>query len=82
MTQAGEDSVPIEKEKRGKKGQVVFKKTQRKWKVEEKEIEKLVEKYGEVNTNEIQKFSDLPLSAATQKGLKDAGFDQPTGKIC
>jgi len=78
MTQAGEDSVPVEKEKKGKKGQVVFKKTQRKWKVEEKEIEKLVEKYGEINTSEIHKFSEFPLSAATQKGLKEAGFDQPT----
>ena len=81
MTQVAEESIANEREKKkGKRGQVVFKKTQRKWKVEEKEIEKLVDKYGEIKTNEVQSFSELPLSTATQKGLKEAGFVQPTGE--
>ena len=67
--------------KKGGKGkQVVFKKTERKWKVEEKEIDKLVEKYSEIQTDQISSFADLPLSAATQKGLKESGFVKPTGE--
>ena len=67
--------------KKGGKGkQVVFKKTERKWKVEEKEIDKLVERYVEIQTDQISSFADLPLSAATQKGLKESGFVKPTGE--
>ena len=93
MTQAGGDSAPGQKpSKKGKnnssnnnnnsnkKGHAVFKKTERKWKAEEKEIEKLAEKYADIDTAEIKAFADLPLSTATQRGLKEAGFDQPTGE--
>ena len=67
--------------KGGTKGtHVVFKKTERKWKVEEKEIDKLVERYAEIDTSQIKSFAELPLSAATQKGLKDGGFSEPTGE--
>ena len=91
MTQASEGGGPKGKKnnnkdnnnKGGKKGtHVVFKKTERKWKVEEKEIDKLVERYAEIDTSQIKTFAELPLSAATQRGLKDAGFSQPTGEIC
>ena len=84
MTQAVNDGESRSKGKEGKGGKkgshVVFKKTERKWKVEEKEMDKLVGRYEEIDTNQIQTFAELPLSTATQKGLKDAGFTQPTGE--
>nr|XP_033804664.1 probable ATP-dependent RNA helicase DDX10 [Geotrypetes seraphini] len=48
------------------------------WQIERESISRLVERYLEVNVNEIIKFSDFPLSKKTLKGLLEAQYRMPT----
>lgn len=61
-------------EKRGK----TFKKPNPKWKVELEEIQAVVSRYSELDSADITKFTDLPLSKRTRNGLKAAGYSVPT----
>uniref|UniRef100_A0A673I3Z4 ATP-dependent RNA helicase n=1 Tax=Sinocyclocheilus rhinocerous TaxID=307959 RepID=A0A673I3Z4_9TELE len=62
--------------KRVKRVQKTTKK--RDWEVERENIQKLVNKYSEINPKEAVKFSDFPLSKKTLKGLLEAQYRQPT----
>ncbi|NWS93821.1 DDX10 helicase, partial [Mionectes macconnelli] len=44
------------------------------WQVERENIARLVQRYPEINANEIQRFSDFPLSKKTLKGLQEAQY--------
>ncbi|XP_027494207.1 probable ATP-dependent RNA helicase DDX10 [Corapipo altera] len=44
------------------------------WQVERENIARLVQRYPEINTSEIQRFSDFPLSKKTLKGLQEAQY--------
>ncbi|XP_059382385.1 probable ATP-dependent RNA helicase DDX10 isoform X2 [Carassius carassius] len=50
----------------------------RDYEVEREVIQKLVNKYSEINPKEAVKFSDFPLSKKTLKGLHEAQYRQPT----
>ncbi|XP_026861699.1 probable ATP-dependent RNA helicase DDX10 isoform X1 [Electrophorus electricus] len=50
----------------------------RDWEIERENIQKLVDKYAEINPKEAVKFSDFPLSKKTVKGLLEAQYRQPT----
>ncbi|XP_056093056.1 probable ATP-dependent RNA helicase DDX10 [Rhinichthys klamathensis goyatoka] len=50
----------------------------RDWEVERENIQRLVNKYSEINSKEAVKFSDFPLSKKTLKGLLVAQYRQPT----
>lgn len=64
------------KDKSGKKP--VFKKKVDGGKREEAEIQQLTKKYSTISVKNINKFSDLPLSSKTIKGLQDNKFTKPT----
>lgn len=44
------------------------------WQVEREVISRLVQNYEKINVNEITRFSDLPLSKKTLKGLQEAQY--------
>uniref|UniRef100_A0A8C3YEA5 ATP-dependent RNA helicase n=1 Tax=Catagonus wagneri TaxID=51154 RepID=A0A8C3YEA5_9CETA len=44
------------------------------WQVEREVIGRLVQNYEKINVNEITRFSDLPLSKKTLKGLQEAQY--------
>ncbi|NXY68631.1 DDX10 helicase, partial [Glareola pratincola] len=44
------------------------------WQVEREGIDRLVQRYPEINPSEIQRFSDFPLSKKTLKGLQEAQY--------
>uniref|UniRef100_A0A8C4P9B3 ATP-dependent RNA helicase n=2 Tax=Dromaius novaehollandiae TaxID=8790 RepID=A0A8C4P9B3_DRONO len=48
------------------------------WLVEREGIGRLVQRYAEINANEIQRFSDFPLSKKTLKGLQEAQYRMVT----
>ncbi|XP_068786413.1 probable ATP-dependent RNA helicase DDX10 isoform X2 [Struthio camelus] len=48
------------------------------WLVEREGIGRLVQRYPEINVNEIQRFSDFPLSKKTLKGLQEAQYRMVT----
>ncbi|GAA6226204.1 probable ATP-dependent RNA helicase DDX10 [Lates japonicus] len=48
------------------------------WQVEREYIQKLVSRYGDINTKEAVKFSDFPISKKTLLGLQEAQYRQPT----
>ncbi|KAG8452938.1 hypothetical protein GDO86_004658 [Hymenochirus boettgeri] len=48
------------------------------WQIERETINRLVQRYPEINTSEIIKFSDFPLSRKTLKGLMEAQYRLPT----
>ncbi|XP_048454240.1 probable ATP-dependent RNA helicase DDX10 [Rhincodon typus] len=48
------------------------------WQVEREVIARLVQRYPEINAKEVVKFSDLPLSKKTIKGLLQAQYRMPT----
>ncbi|XP_048838930.1 probable ATP-dependent RNA helicase DDX10 [Brienomyrus brachyistius] len=48
------------------------------WQIEKEKIKKLVDKYSEINTKDVVKFSDFPLSKETLRGLLEAQYRQPT----
>ncbi|XP_067280815.1 probable ATP-dependent RNA helicase DDX10 [Pseudorasbora parva] len=50
----------------------------RDWEVERENIQRLVNKYSEINSKEAVKFSDFPLSKKTLRGLLEAQYRQPT----
>ncbi|XP_064413961.1 probable ATP-dependent RNA helicase DDX10 isoform X2 [Latimeria chalumnae] len=64
-----------------KKDRIRFRKKQTKkpdWQIEKEIINKLTQKYQEINLNEIVKFSDFPLSKKTLQGLLEAQYRKPT----
>ncbi|KAM8975468.1 putative ATP-dependent RNA helicase DDX10 isoform 4-T4 [Pelodytes ibericus] len=48
------------------------------WQIERETINRLVQRYPEINTSEIVKFSDFPLSRKTLRGLVEAQYRLPT----
>ncbi|XP_065586151.1 probable ATP-dependent RNA helicase DDX10 [Cyrtonyx montezumae] len=48
------------------------------WQVERDGIERLLRLYPQINANEIQRFSDFPLSKKTLKGLQEAQYRMVT----
>ena len=48
------------------------------WKKQVKEIEEVVSRYDTMNSDEIETFSDIPLSRSTLDGLRKSGFVNPT----
>lgn len=48
------------------------------WQTERESISRLVQRYSEVNTSEINRFSDFPLSKKTIRGLVEAQYRLPT----
>ena len=46
------------------------------WKKQVKEIEEVVFRYDSMNPDEIETFSDIPLSRSTLDGLRKSGFCQ------
>ncbi|XP_072558106.1 probable ATP-dependent RNA helicase DDX10 [Paramormyrops kingsleyae] len=48
------------------------------WQIEKEKIKKLVDKYSEINTKDVLRFSDFPLSKETLRGLLEAQYRQPT----
>uniref|UniRef100_A0ACB8FGP1 ATPdependent RNA helicase n=1 Tax=Sphaerodactylus townsendi TaxID=933632 RepID=A0ACB8FGP1_9SAUR len=48
------------------------------WEVEREAIARLEQRYSEINTNEIVRFSDFPLSRKTLKGLQEAQYRMVT----
>ena len=49
-----------------------------KWKQQVKQIEHVTAKYDSINSEEIERFTDMPLSPPTLEGLMKAGFAKPT----
>ncbi|XP_063286168.1 probable ATP-dependent RNA helicase DDX10 isoform X2 [Pelobates fuscus] len=48
------------------------------WQIEKESINYLVQRYSEINTGEIVKFSDFPLSKKTLRGLVESQYRLPT----
>ncbi|XP_070688956.1 probable ATP-dependent RNA helicase DDX10 [Pempheris klunzingeri] len=48
------------------------------WQVEREDIDRLVRRYGDINTKQAVKFSDFPISKKTLLGLQEAQYRQPT----
>uniref|UniRef100_A0A665T0S0 ATP-dependent RNA helicase n=1 Tax=Echeneis naucrates TaxID=173247 RepID=A0A665T0S0_ECHNA len=48
------------------------------WQVEQEYIQKLVGRYGDINSKEVVKFSDFPISKKTLLGLQECQYRQPT----
>ena len=49
-----------------------------KWKQEVKQIEEVTSQYDQIKPEEIERFTDLPLSIQTQEGLRRTGYTTPT----
>ncbi|KAL1252939.1 hypothetical protein QQF64_017632, partial [Cirrhinus molitorella] len=62
--------------KRAKRLQKPTKK--RAYEVEKEDIQKLVNKYSQINPKEAVNFSDFPISRKTLQGLREAQYRQPT----
>lgn len=54
------------------------KKKKPEWQVEREHIARLVSRYGDINSKQVVKFSDFPLSKKTLLGLQEAQYRQPT----
>ncbi|XP_067889816.1 probable ATP-dependent RNA helicase DDX10 [Heterodontus francisci] len=63
-----------------KKAKIKLKRKQRKpdWQVEREVIDRLVQRYPEINAKEVIRFSDFPLSKKTVKGLLEAQYRMAT----
>ncbi|KAF6728651.1 putative ATP-dependent RNA helicase DDX10 [Oryzias melastigma] len=64
-----------------KKSRVKRERAQKKkpdWQVEREYIQNLVRKYEDVDSNQVVKFSDFPISKKTLLGLQESQFRQPT----
>ncbi|XP_072254051.1 probable ATP-dependent RNA helicase DDX10 [Pyxicephalus adspersus] len=48
------------------------------WQTERENISRLEERYNEINTSEITRFSDFPISKKTIRGLVEAQYRLPT----
>uniref|UniRef100_A0A8C8D891 ATP-dependent RNA helicase n=1 Tax=Oncorhynchus tshawytscha TaxID=74940 RepID=A0A8C8D891_ONCTS len=48
------------------------------WQVEKEAIQRLVNKYNEINAKDAERFSDFPISKNTLRGLMEAQYRQPT----
>ncbi|KAJ7996963.1 hypothetical protein DPEC_G00223980 [Dallia pectoralis] len=48
------------------------------WQVEKEGIQRLVNKYNEINVQDAARFSDFPISKNTLRGLMEAQYRQPT----
>ncbi|XP_019936883.1 probable ATP-dependent RNA helicase DDX10 [Paralichthys olivaceus] len=48
------------------------------WQVEREYIDRLVNRYGAINTKDVVRFSDFPISKKTLLGLQEAQYRQPT----
>ncbi|KAM4699517.1 putative ATP-dependent RNA helicase DDX10 [Discoglossus pictus] len=48
------------------------------WQMEREHIDRLVQRYTEINLNDIIKFSDFPLSRKTLRGLVECQYRLPT----
>ncbi|KAK6322518.1 hypothetical protein J4Q44_G00073100 [Coregonus suidteri] len=48
------------------------------WQVEKEGIQRLVNKYNEINAKDAERFSDFPISKNTLRGLMEAQYRQPT----
>ncbi|KAM6969945.1 putative ATP-dependent RNA helicase DDX10 [Aplochiton taeniatus] len=48
------------------------------WQVERENIQRLVNKYNDINAKDAVKFSDFPISKLTLRGLLEAQYRQPT----
>uniref|UniRef100_A0A674A694 ATP-dependent RNA helicase n=1 Tax=Salmo trutta TaxID=8032 RepID=A0A674A694_SALTR len=48
------------------------------WQVEKEVIQRLVNKYNEINAKDAERFSDFPISKNTLRGLMEAQYRQPT----
>uniref|UniRef100_A0A8C7KTV6 ATP-dependent RNA helicase n=1 Tax=Oncorhynchus kisutch TaxID=8019 RepID=A0A8C7KTV6_ONCKI len=48
------------------------------WQVEKEAIQRLVNKYNEINAKDAETFSDFPISKNTLRGLMEAQYRQPT----
>uniref|UniRef100_A0A3Q3KMZ2 ATP-dependent RNA helicase n=1 Tax=Monopterus albus TaxID=43700 RepID=A0A3Q3KMZ2_MONAL len=66
--------------RRGTKARVKRERAQKKpeWQVEREYIDGLVSRYTDINTTEVVKFSDFPISKKTLLGLQEAQYRQPT----
>ncbi|XP_038124297.1 probable ATP-dependent RNA helicase DDX10 isoform X1 [Cyprinodon tularosa] len=54
------------------------KKKKPQWQQEKEDIQRLLSRYEDIRTEEVLKFSDLPLSRKTLLGLQEARYRQPT----
>ena len=70
------------KKKKGKFGAkqkvTLYKKEETKTKREENEAQLLETQFNQIDVKTIKTFNDMPLSGATQKALKEAGYIEPT----
>merc|ERR1719412_1442232 len=70
------------KKKKGKFGSkqkvTLYKKEETKTKREENEAQVLESLFDQIDVKTIKTFNDMPLSGATQKALKEAGYIEPT----
>ena len=66
-------------ERNKKKGdKIIRNRREPKWKQQVKQIENVTGRYDTINSEEIDKFTDIPLSPPTLEGLMKAGFAKPT----
>ena len=86
-TRITEDADPVKsfdkwkKQYKKTKARVKREKAQKKkpeWQVEREYISRLVSRYEHINTKEVVKFSDFPISKKTLLGLQEAQYRQPT----
>ncbi|KAL7983322.1 hypothetical protein Chor_000198 [Crotalus horridus] len=83
---SGSDADPVRNFERWKKRYAKRKDKQRQqrkqkkpeWEVERESIAALERRYTEINTNDITRFSDFPLSRKTLKGLQEAQYRMVT----
>ncbi len=64
--------------KRRRKEKRVFKKQEPKWKLELKAIQDVTAQYPDLDSANVTKFTDLPLSRRTREGLVEVGYSVPT----
>ena len=63
---------------RRQKARRVIKKREPQWKIELREIEAILSRYADLNSEGWTQFADLPLSKRTRDGLQTAGYVTPT----
>ncbi|KAJ8920504.1 hypothetical protein NQ315_005373 [Exocentrus adspersus] len=78
MSKTKIDSENNAKANKKKKKVVVFTKKKSLKNSEAVIIEKLQAAYESINSNEVTKFGDFPLSSKTLKGLRECGYHKPT----
>ncbi|KAL5010301.1 hypothetical protein ScPMuIL_012606 [Solemya velum] len=67
---------------KGKKGKFkkkeLYKSKKKPWELIDEELAELQQRYPQIDSANIKKFTDFPLSGKTQEGLKGANYDTPT----